>query len=200
MEATDLSVDPLMVLLKMLRKIAESFILFFQSVPFCRKLMKEICRNAFAYRQLFNEEDRRKFLNFYNPEIAMDNQEYPTGVKPPLSASYSFVALFRSRTIGAVNLTKNEFTDDYPGWWLYSLKVYWPFRRLGIGERLNKEVFSFALKNKIELLYVSVWDKNKSSCSLYENLGFVKAAEVRVSISSDEETRKYIVMKKELTH
>jgi len=183
----------------MLKRIAEYFILFLQGVPFCRKLMKRIFRIGFEYRQVLSEEDRRQFLNFYNPEIALDNQECPTGLKPLLSASYSFMVFFRRRIIGVVNLTKNEFNNNYPGWWVYSVEVYWPFRRLGIGERLNKEVFSFALKNRIELLYVSVWDKNKSSCSLYENLGFAKIGEMPVSISNEKETRKYIVMKKELT-
>jgi ribosomal protein S18 acetylase RimI-like enzyme len=184
----------------MLKKIAEYLILFFQSVPFCRKLLKKLFRNAFEYRQVVSEEDRRKLINFYNPEMTSESQECPTGLKPPLSALCSFMVLFRGRIIGAVHLAKNEFNNNYAGWWLYSMQVYWPFRRLGIGERLTKEVFSFAIKNRIELLYVSVWDKNKSSCSLYENLGFVKIAEMPVSFSNEVETRKYIVMKKELTH
>jgi ribosomal protein S18 acetylase RimI-like enzyme len=193
------NIDPLLVIGGPMKAVFRRIILLSQSVRFCRTFVKSILQNAFEYRQVMDEEGRNKLVYLHNPENTAEDQDYQAAFNPSDSPFYSFKALFRNRITGAVTLSENEFHDNYPGWWLSGLEVYWPFRRLGIAKRLNQEVFAFALRNRIEELYITVWDKNAPACNLFEELGFAKIGERLQSIPDEKENRTYIVMRKDLS-
>jgi RimJ/RimL family protein N-acetyltransferase len=193
------NIDPLRVISGPMKAGFRRIILLSQSVHFCRTFVKSILQDAFEYRQIMDEEDRNKSAYLHNPENTAEDQDYQAPFNPPASPFYGFKASFHNRIIGAVTLSKNEFHDNYPGWWVSGLEVYWPFRRLGIAKRLNQEVFAFALRNRIEELYLTVWDKNTPSRNLFEKLGFAKIGERLQSIPDEKESRTYIVMRKDLS-
>jgi GNAT superfamily N-acetyltransferase len=144
------------IFIKTIKKIIERFIIFLQSSPTYRKSINKILYKHIKYRQVFTSWDKIAFLSFYNPKIGFEKEQLQDMPSQSSSVSHSFIALFLGKIIGGVTLANVNDGNDYLGWWIYSLYVYWPFRRFGVGERLIRKLFDFTQENKIKSLYLSV--------------------------------------------
>jgi len=85
----------------------------------------------------------------------------------------SFVALKKGRVIGFVDLVKRSeqyYRDD--SYWLYSLIVSTPYRRMGIGEELTRMAMEKSRKEGIKKLFLTTGENNDRAVRLYRKLGF----------------------------
>lgn len=61
-----------------------------------------------------------------------------------------------------------------PRWWVYSLWVRRPFRRMGIGQRLTERALNHAKRLGAEAVHLYVFADNHPAIHLYECCGFVQ--------------------------
>jgi ribosomal protein S18 acetylase RimI-like enzyme len=114
-----------------------------------------------------------------------------------------WVAKRRDRVVGFVQLVHRP-DQDHPwnGYWLFSLMVRVPYRRLGIGELLTLRVIEGARTLGADVLSLLVFDDNDNAIALYHKLGFDEVAVEGPAPEAEAETqpggKRRIVMRKAL--
>jgi ribosomal protein S18 acetylase RimI-like enzyme len=86
----------------------------------------------------------------------------------------NFVAKNKEDIVGSIQLVRynQPSAGDFRGYWLFSLSVKGPYRRLGIGERLALAVINKARAEGAQELSLLVREDQLRAIRLYRKLGF----------------------------
>lgn len=140
-----------------------------------------------AYRNL-----ARRFVKaevFYQWEPSEDSGMHLLGKKNDI-------------VIGRVTIRNSSGANSlYHGWLIFSIWVYWRYRRLGIGRRLTEMSCDFAAKHGASEVKLSVFKDNKRALNFYQKMGFYQVSISGINGQLREEAKKTgrqrIIMKKD---
>lgn len=94
-----------------------------------------------------------------------------------------FIARFYGLLSGCIKLIYfGEKRSCMPGYWLYSLVVRFPFRGMGLGERLCSTAVQYAHEQGIDQLHLLVQTKNEIARQVYARVGFSENQALQVVI------------------
>ncbi|MBN1629021.1 MAG: GNAT family N-acetyltransferase [Thermoleophilia bacterium] len=102
----------------------------------------------------------------------------------------NWVAKRQDRVVGFIQLVRGP-DQEHPlsAYWLFSLMVRVPYRRLGLGEMLTLRVIERARSLGANALCLFVFDDNDAAIALYHKLGFERVAVEEPSAHAGAETR-----------
>lgn len=126
-----------------------------------------------------------------------------TGAPAPSPDAVDWIAKLRGRVIGFVQYVYGDAeAGPWAGHWLFSLTVWQPYRALGVGEALSRQVVAHAVSRGADELRLAVFEDNKRAIALYRKLGFeptvVPALEPLLAEEARQTGRRRIVMVKGL--
>ena len=99
-----------------------------------------------------------------------------------------FAAKKGAKILGYVQLAHmSEEFGAHAGYWLYRLEVKFPYRRLGVGERLCGAVIERARAYGAKGLSLLVREDNEPALDLYQKLGFVEIGRIPRSVREGSE-------------
>jgi ribosomal protein S18 acetylase RimI-like enzyme len=115
-----------------------------------------------------------------------------------------YVARSLGTIVGVICLARHT-QEHYPytGFWFSGLQVRYPWRRLGVGERLVRVAMARAAQEKAAELCCLVFIDNHAALNLYRKLGFVQVwrPEIEIRLQEAHETtgERQVVLCKSLT-
>ncbi len=108
--------------------------------------------------------------------MAVDAWLDPSGngdPRPSDRSTTNYVAKRGDRVIGLVRLgRRHEANPAYTGHWLWSLTVREPYRAMGVGQALTRQVISQAQTEGAHALFLTITESNLPAVGLYRKLGF----------------------------
>jgi ribosomal protein S18 acetylase RimI-like enzyme len=116
----------------------------------------------------------------------------------------NYVARRRGEIAGFVQLVRHpESHFPWVGYWLFSLHVWEPYRRLGIGRQLTDRVIDQASAEGARELWLVVFEDNLRAIRLYRRLGFeqvtLAALDPQLVEEREKTGRRRVVMRRELS-
>lgn len=132
--------------------------------------LAEMCMKTFTetYALYNTEENMRTYMNanFTPQKITEELQNRKKNI---------FIAEINKEAAGytAITFHKNEITLQYQNAIeIGRLYIYKKFQKNNIGKMLMNYIFSFAEINNADVLWLSVWQKNKNAIEFYLHMGF----------------------------
>ncbi|MCX6554727.1 MAG: GNAT family N-acetyltransferase [Candidatus Aminicenantes bacterium] len=177
-----------------LRKMLGSLIRRIQSLGFYRKLTRRSSR-CFVFREA-TQTDMIWVESYSSP-----NSDSPMQLPSP--GVTNFVASRKRKIVGFVQLLREEESDSlFPGYWLFSLRVWPLYRGMGIGEALSRKVMEQARMESARELSLLVYEDNPAALSLYAKLGFARVIVPELEKMLEEERsasgRRRVVLRRQL--
>jgi ribosomal protein S18 acetylase RimI-like enzyme len=164
-----------------------------QSLRLYRVLIKRLIRINVTYQMASSDDAYSLSLLYgYNQQSPLEN---PTDalteqLEDPGDSEYCFVAKNKDKVIGSVTLAKLPENDSpYAGWWIFSMKVHWRYRRMGIGKKLTKMAADVAVKNGASDIKLFVLEDAKPANGLYQKAGFHKISIPELDEQLEEEAK-----------
>lgn len=140
-------------------------------LPFAKVLQK--AQELGTYRRVvrsFNPSFQISEAKEIDLEEAQDRFGFMVSTNP---MSTHLVALKGSKVVGYVNLVRHSSKDaPYMGHWIHGLIVWLPYRGLGLGEALCREVIARARAEGAKEVRLLVYPQNRAAVNLYVKLGF----------------------------
>lgn len=188
------------------RKLLGGLLEKMQSLNFYSLLVKRLIKADINY-QFAGPEDAPALSRLYRNslELGLENAEDAFRKQPRKSKSsdYWLVAKRKDRIIGGAALT--EFPENnylYMGWWVFGMKVYWRYRRMGIGKKLTKMAMDVAAEYGGSDIKLLVFKDAKPANKLYKELGFrqisIPELDRQLSQEAEKSSRRRIILAKNI--
>lgn len=154
-------------------------------VKMCMETFKE------TYAKDTAEENMRAYINanFTSEKITEELQNRKKNI---------FIAEINNEPAGYLIIArhKNKITFRYKNAIeIGRLYVYKKYQKKNIGKLLMHHIFSFAEQNNADVLWLSVWKKNRNAIEFYLHLGFEISGTTTFIVGEDVQDD-YIMMKK----
>jgi ribosomal protein S18 acetylase RimI-like enzyme len=152
---------------------------------------------TFLVRKIQGLREYRRLAREFRP--AFNIAEVDREVKVPWSVEpwftgpevTSYVARSRNTVVGVVHLQRFPSGAFPYGYWLQNLRVWHPWRRMGLGTDLVQRVIDRAREENAPELFCIVMDTNLTALELYKRLGFRRACFPPFEKSEEQEKRDY---------
>ncbi|MDO9530040.1 MAG: signal peptidase I [Syntrophales bacterium] len=165
-----------------------------QSLKLYGFLAKKMMEDNIHY-QIATTDDASSLSLFYRynqqPESENLTNTLHEQLKNPEDSGYWLVAKQEDMVIGGVTLSRSE-ESDHPnaGWWLFGMKVNWPYRKIGIGEKLTKMAADVAAKRGASEIKLLVFEDAKPANKLYRKSGFRQISVPELDKQLQQEAKK----------
>jgi ribosomal protein S18 acetylase RimI-like enzyme len=178
-----------------IKKLASFFLRTLQKNRLYRKMMGHYFQ-AVKIREA-QDLDMLSVYQWFNP--GADTDQHPKRSQNV----HNWVAKYRGRIVGFVQLVFYFENTFYSGYWLFSLRVRTFMRGMGIGEKLCETVIEKARVEGASSLRLLVYEDNNAAVDLYKKLGFIKKSTPEIEGALSEELnfskRSRILMEKIIT-
>ena len=144
---------------------------FLQKIGLYRKLMKKVFYNKIKYLKQSDKIEAEENIS-----------------------SFGLVAMYKNLDIASI-MIENKNQNTYPGWWINTFYVRFPFRRIGIGERLMQNVVEVAKKINIPCLFLYVDNNNLKAFNFYRKFGFKEVTRIKSEFDFGKISSQQIVMR-----
>lgn len=182
------------MIIKPLRRSAGALLRRIQSIALYRVAGRTLGHYRLAIREA-TDADKLAVHQWVNPNgdpaMALHRSPHVTDL---VAYSYGHLA-------GFVQLVRHSPQHSpYTGYWLFSLAVKSPYKGIGIGEQLTREVISKARSENQKTLHLLVYNNNIPAMQLYRKLGFtlhlIEELEPRLIAEGADSGRRRVVMRK----
>ncbi|MGO4111031.1 GNAT family N-acetyltransferase [Paenibacillus sp. YAF4_2] len=112
------------------------------------------------------------------------------------SSEFYFI-LFNEEIAGYLKVNRNDAQSENESLEIERIYIRSKYQRKGLGKHLFNKAMEIAIKQKIKMIWLGVWEKNENAIDFYEKMGFVQTGAHSFHMGDEEQID--FIMTKTLT-